>query len=741
MRNKKAKDESALTSNEADHLSGYILHKQWTKLKEWIDDIQTNSSAERKRMVLQTVSSKEQHLNGHHLNPFHWALFAQVDNELLLKMIDIGGKGMLETVDADYESHSLIWAATNRIGLEVMQKIILVGGDALIQATNRRGNNALHMACRFDQDYEIIHFLVEKGGMEALTARNEFGELPVHLACQCHFDTRVIELLIKRSCLDLRNSSLRDLVDKNGFSPIDHAFNSSGSKEVINYLLELFHDDKGDKMIHKNAVAMLSWIQEQREEDKHEFLRKPFVRRVLNKYSINPLYLSILMVDVYMQLVLVGIFSFGIHAKDIKLSEPLDSKIFFLLNVAVAWRTIREVLQWYSRPLKDRLSNWPGFVSLILLVGSSAFLSVDRPLYSYEGSWICITTGVVWLNLIVVISNLRFEISVFVAAIRKIVVQLIPFLLTTGTIILAFGNMFYIARLVEDRECISPDDESGLLEGWFCTVQDSYFTTFTMFLSTDWVYFNRPAISLSIVLAYLFALVTGILLMNILIAEISNVYTDMREKGRLAFWSNRLSCVVEISHSFSGILRLEAKNLTKRPKDEKTLAQGRIIFSNISTWIYRELDKTTEEEKIFFLWFLRAKDVEKPNFISRMRVFLRRASIEDILFPGKAFERVVSDNTLFSRVLLSISYPIIPFLLTIQFLLGCVSFGLLWPYWMKKMMFAAPIAEPNQINENVIIAQYSTRVEELEKKVDSMENKLDRILNAVERRAPDEYSV
>jgi outer membrane murein-binding lipoprotein Lpp len=60
---------------------------------------------------------------------------------------------------------------------------------------------------------------------------------------------------------------------------------------------------------------------------------------------------------------------------------------------------------------------------------------------------------------------------------------------------------------------------------------------------------------------------------------------------------------------------------------------------------------------------------------------------------------------------------------------------------MKKMMFAAPIAEPNQINENVIIAQYSTRVEELEKKVDSMENKLDRILNAVERREPDEYSV
>jgi len=398
---------------------------------------------------------------------------------------------------------------------------------------------------------------------------------------------------------------------------------------------------------------------------------------------------------------------------------------------------LRDAAQVYSTPVKDRFSNWVDSVLLILLVGSSIFLSKERPLEYFEGVWICITTGAVWILWIAVMSNLRFEVAVFVAAVEKIIIQLIPFYLTTLSIVCAFGNMFYIARLVEDRECVLQDDESGLLEGWFCTVADSYFTTFTMFLSNDWVYFNKPSLSLSTQLAHLFALVIGILLLNILIAEIGNIYTEMRERGRLAFWSRRLSYVVEISVSFSGILKLEAKNLTKNPHDKNTLARGgRIVFSTISTWIYRELEKkqcVSDEETQFFLWFLKGKNVHKPSFLSRMKVFLSRASYDEIFFPGKTFEKVLSDNIHFSRIVLSTVYPIIPLVLTIQFVLGCVSFGFYWPYWMKKTLFAGPIdAMKDSVN--------ATKVWELEKKVADIEGKLDRILRAVEKIDSDEQS-
>lgn len=730
MDNSNVKGEPWSVEAEADFLSSIIRQKnQSVRLKEWIQ----NEESTEKRTVLQTISYKEQ-LFRSCLTPFHWALFEQVDSEDIARMVDIGGIEMLEAVDSGFKSNSLIWAVTSRTPLEVVKKIVLKSGVELIKATNTDGNNALHMACRFSQAHEIIQFLVEKGEEDILMARNKFGELPLHMACKNHSDVRVIELLIDKT--KPVSSSLRDL-DSNGFSPLGHAFDSGGSKDIVTYLLDCFHDDMADKMLHKNAIAMLAWIKEQPYEEKNDFLRKPFVQRVLNKYFTNRLYLGILMLDFYAEAILVVIFSFGIRERHIQTSEALESTVFNFLILALGWRMLREAFQFYTTPVRDRLSNWVDEFLLILLVGSSIFLSKDRPLEYYEGVWICITTGAVWILFISVMSHLRFEVAVFVSAVKKVIIQLIPFLLTTLSIVCAFGNMLHIARFVEDRECVLPDDEeSGLLEGWFCTLGGSYFTTFTMFLSTDWVYFNKPSLSLSTILAQLFALVIGILLLNILIAEIGNIYSEMRERGRLEFWSRRLSYVVEISLSFSGILTLKAKNLTKKPHDANTLkGNGRIVFSTISTWIYRELeekDYVTEEETQFFLWFLKGKNIHKPSLLSRMKVFLSRASYDEIFYPGKTFEKVLSDNIHFSRIVLSTLYPIIPLVLTIQFLLGSVSFGYFWPYWMKKTLFAGPIdamKDMDAMNDS----GSATKVLELEKKVADIEDKLDRILRAVER--------
>jgi len=229
-----------------------------------------------------------------------------------------------------------------------------------------------------------------------------------------------------------------------------------------------------------------------------------------------------------------------------------------------------------------------------------------------------------------------------------------------------------------------------------------------------------------------FALVIGILLLNILIAEIGSEYTDMREQGRLAFWSQRLNFITEISFSTSALSCLDQEMSIKRPNKKEMhslLKQGRIDFATISTWIYKDLEThdspegaVSSDEKEFFIWYLKAKDMDRQPFFKRMRVFLSRASMREIIFPGKSFERVVSKNTYKSRSFLFIFYPIIPIFVIILFALGLFSFGVLWPRSLKEHLFNGPVGE-------------TVDKVDLEAKIKKMEGKLDQVLQLLRDKA------
>ena len=232
-----------------------------------------------------------------------------------------------------------------------------------------------------------------------------------------------------------------------------------------------------------------------------------------------------------------------------------------------------------------------------------------------------------------------------------------------------------------------------------------------------------------------FALIIGILLLNILIAEIGNIYTDMREHGRLAFWAKRLAYNTEISCSLSvfSCLLVDPKAIVKsikRPRKTKvqSLKQGRIDFATISTWFYKDLAAHgTLEEKDFFLWYLKAKDVDRPPFFKRMRVFLSRASMREIIFPSKSFERVVSKKTYPSRLFVVFFYPLIPIFLIIVFTLGLCSFGLWWPTSLKERLFNGPLdGETDVFKANIEYTK--VKVDQLEAKNKVIEAKLDRVL-------------
>ena len=186
------------------------------------------------------------------------------------------------------------------------------------------------------------------------------------------------------------------------------------------------------------------------------------------------------MCDLYAQLILVGIFSFGIDDSVINGAESLNTGLCILLQLAFAWRILRESLQVISTPMNmymTDVSNWMDILLVGLGLHSAIVVSSGRELDYLEGVILTLTTGFVWIHLVMVISNLRYEVAIFVAAVGQIIYKLIPFFLTTLAIVFSFGNMFYIATLVEKEGCISRDDPDGILEGWTCSLPDSYFVS------------------------------------------------------------------------------------------------------------------------------------------------------------------------------------------------------------------------------------------------------------------------
>ncbi len=133
--------------------------------------------------------------------------------------------------------------------------------------------------------------------------------------------------------------------------------------------------------------------------------------------------------------------------------------------------------------------NTIDIISLVLVTRSVVILSeaADFSTANTAGSWnvdgafLCVTAGWIWAQLILVLSNFKYEILIFVSAVSKIIIKLIPFLIISVMTLFSFGSMLFIANLVEQRgnECprrVGRDNEV------MCTREESLYATTAMFL-------------------------------------------------------------------------------------------------------------------------------------------------------------------------------------------------------------------------------------------------------------------
>jgi len=270
-----------------------------------------------------------------------------------------------------------------------------------------------------------------------------------------------------------------------------------------------------------------------------------------------------------------------------------------------------------------------------------------------------------------------------------------------------------------------------------------------------------------IALSLIFGLVIGILILNIFIAKISNVFSEVDAKGRNIFWQDRLSFVTECKlmkglmclkycnelkyhdspqerrNTFDSLANTQDSNhesasrydinplssMTSSKKELFPLLEDsndmsrRFDFSMAST---KEIKKCTtmSERNEFFHWWMQPKLCEIPQLKTRFTFFIKRETWSNILLPGQTFERILSGNKDKKSYPLTFVFGIfvLPCFL-IVFILGLVSFGLLWPKPLKELFFFGKDENSQEITNNDL----SKNITVTESKINIVDNNIGEI--------------
>ncbi len=148
-------------------------------------------------------------------------------------------------------------------------------------------------------------------------------------------------------------------------------------------------------------------------------------------------------------------------------------------------------------------------------------------------------------------------------------------------VVIAFAQVFFIAGTGTEYcnrvSNIAEEMESNSKLPWQCKATSSYFQSFGMLLNVsfeflDWNVEDQDEDDFFYlrIISYLFGLVVGILLLNILIAVVNNVFTKVSEESEDAFWTTRMDFMVEVNMIRNSFFKLQGG-----AKDEADATYGK----------------------------------------------------------------------------------------------------------------------------------------------------------------------
>jgi len=496
--------------------------------------------------------------------------------------------------------------------VDVVQQIIQLCPDSATM-TNDHGETALGLACHgFVPACEaVIHALV-KAFPSSRNHVNSFTETPLHIHLNMsrsyHVDPSPF-LVRQLTTVDAVNTK-----DRRGYTPL--CILGKGASESMTLFASCIHffstptsHESSNIDNYKKCLHVLLDNDPSR-ESKTQFLRdllhfpksllvvsfeKEHTRCVLNDICGRGPYIALLMTDFYIQLMIIISFTigcnFGFKGNGTTTAMLFGSAYWIFRRVASAMgsSSIMALLNESFRLMH--------LIQALALMSASIYLRNNGTDLLYEegvsGTWrnvLILTSGLIWLNLLGIGCHTLKGFSVFVYATIQIFKQLINLFLVFILIFVSFSTMLYISSVDSPGYCTPEGDAPGE----YCTLNDAMNKIGVIFFgAVEAEDFDLPRPTL--VLFILYNIFVIIILLNIIIAIMSDSYTDVNQRAELVFWNHRFDLIHDVDafvNCFTHFLYCQ-----KRTERQKAAA----------------LEKSNDESRIKTDWFVQFVNLQRGN--------------------------------------------------------------------------------------------------------------------------------
>jgi len=178
-----------------------------------------------------------------------WRYNASLD--VVSKLVKVGGEALVREKN-NQGWNPLHFACRYKASLDVVSLLIEVGGEALVRETNNQGWNSLHFACRYKASLDVVLLLIEVGGEELVRETNNWGENSLHFACANNASIDVISKLV-----EVGGEALVRKTTNKGSNSLHIACRYNASLDVVSKLVEVGGealvketDNRGDNALH-----------------------------------------------------------------------------------------------------------------------------------------------------------------------------------------------------------------------------------------------------------------------------------------------------------------------------------------------------------------------------------------------------------------------------------------------------------------------------------------------------------
>ncbi|GMH60849.1 hypothetical protein TrST_g8740 [Triparma strigata] len=266
--------------------------------------------------------------------------------------------------------------------------------------------------------------------------------------------------------------------------------------------------------------------------------------------------------EVFLYLIFTAIFTrLSVKFKfSIKATDEWDDIVIRDMTIAcfvlALYFLLRELAQFHAMYQLNLQKNWfKDFWNYIDLVASGGTIVLleyyfrigPGPEYEHYASVIALF---VWMKVLGFAKAFSQPIATFVLMLSTIFRDLFSFMAVLVIILVMFGHAFYLVLTVDEEI-----DEPGELD--FTTIGGTAWSLYLMILGT----FESSAFSgvwgQGLFICYSFLVV--IILLNVLIAIVSDSYDAVLVTSTELFWRSRLELVAEITTTFKSLLRLDVE--------------------------------------------------------------------------------------------------------------------------------------------------------------------------------------